>query len=320
MDFKWILPVLFLVLVIFVSGCAEGGDLQSIFSALSEEQEVVVAPKDALVIEDLRTIPDPPINADSDFTLTFQVVNIGETTEGSKEAKNVEVTVYDSGRCNIKSPKTAFSELDIYPGGGSELAEWDFTAPDNKKLGYMEGKCSIRFVVRYKYDAHTTSDISIISTERLNQASRTGETLTISPSQVQSRGPIKIRLDFEVTQPVDEKLTIPLIIKVYDQGSGMYDKVLPSTPLVIEFPPGLKVLNCTPTNRISLTGSSSGGYTATSVSEISLIKGETPPIRCDLEVDEDINDIKTYFIKAKILNYEYPLYGEKSVTIIPTYR
>jgi hypothetical protein len=39
-----------------------------------------------------------------------------------------------------------------------------------------------------------------------------------------------------------------------------------------------------------------------------------------LEADENINDIKTYFIKADILNYEYPLYGEKSVTITPTYR
>jgi len=318
------IPAVFLVAllapVIFVSGCVEGGDLQSMLSSLTGEAETIVAPKDVLVITDLRTIPDPPINADSEFTLTLQLVNVGDTEEGSKEAKNVGATVYDWGNCSPTSSTTAFSGIDIYPGGGAERAEWSFRSPSNTDLGYMERKCAIRFFIKYDYDAQTTSEISIISSERLEQASRTGESIEVTPVQVQSRGPIKISMDVEVEQPVEESLVVPVIIKVHDQGSGMYDKVLPARPLVIEFPSGLRVLSCTPTRMISLGTNPSGGYTATSSSEIPLIKGESLPIRCDLELNENIDDIKTYFINAKILNYEYNLYGEKSVTIVPRYR
>ncbi|UCG95616.1 MAG: hypothetical protein JSV92_01030 [archaeon] len=332
---KKVLPVLFVVFllapVIFVSGCAEGGDFQSIFSSITGEQQKVVAPKDVLLVEDIQVLPTPPITADSQFTIAFKVTNIGETQEGAKEARNVKVYAYDWGRCD-PNPSSDQQILDdnsmtglkdqestnirIYPGGGAELVEWEFTAPSNTELGRMEGKCPIRFKVLYDFDAYTTSDISIISRDRLIDASRAGETIAITPVQTQSRGPIKISVDFETNQPVDENLIVPAIIKVYDKGSGMYEKV-PQNKLVVEFPEDFTIISCSPPGWVSYSGST----VTNSVGNVSLIKGESPPIRCDLKLDSGvtITDIKTYNVRAKIEGYQYPLYEERDVAVKPTY-
>lgn len=344
MALKGILAVLGVVFllssVIFISGCVEGGSFQSIFASLTGEGETVVAPKDVLLIENIQVIPNPPITANSTFALTFQVINIGETQEGAKEAKDVHVIAYDWGRCwpaddngdtlpestieiyGIGEDPQSDKSTTIYPGGGAELIEWKFKAPDNDDLGRMEGKCPIRFKVVYKFDAHTTSDISVINRDRLVEASRAGETISVAPVQTQSRGPIKISVDFETSQPIDENLIIPAIIKVRDEGSGMYEKV-PIDKLEIHFPRDFKVISCHPSTWMEWSGSSSTGYTViNSVGEIPLIKGESPPIRCDLMIDQDvanIKDIKTYSVRAYIKDYEYPLYEEKDVNIKPTY-
>ncbi|MCK4634494.1 MAG: hypothetical protein KAT37_01330 [Candidatus Aenigmarchaeota archaeon] len=333
-----VLGVVFLLApVVFISGCVEGGGFQSIFSSLTGGGETIVAPKDVLLVRDILVIPNPPITAsssvDSTFTLTFQVVNIGETQEGAREAENVHVIAYDWGRCRpmeADGETTISPEPDeiygigenpevnlaatIYPGGGAEIVQWSFKAPTNTELGRMEGICPIRFKVVYEFDAHTTSDISIVARDRLVDASRAGETLSVSPVQTQSRGPIKISVDFETSQPVDENLIIPVIIKIYDTGSGMYESV-PVDGLEVQFPNAFEIISCHPTSWMSW----SDGEVTNSIGKIPLIKGESPPIRCDLSFIGSIEDIKTYNVRAYIKGYEYPLYEEKDVTIKPTY-
>ena len=303
-----VLGVVFLLApVVFVSGCVGGGDLFSIFSSFGNQQ-VEVAPPDVLVVQNAQVIPNSPITADSPFTLTFQVVNIGETEQGAKEARNVNIFVYDWGKCHPQGtidPDGKFysgSPVKIYPGGGAELAQFKFKAPTNEELGYMAGKCTIRYAVLYQYDAYTTSDVVVISNERLEQVSKSGETLEINPVQTQSRGPLKISVDFEVNQPVSEGSVIPAIIKVRDEGSGMYEKVN-AGDLEVDFS-GMELIG--------------GDCNPSLANEMPLIKKETPPIRCDLRVNS-VEDIKTFNVKANILDYWYPLYGEMDVKVNPTY-
>lgn len=318
-----VLVVLLLAPVVFVSGCVEGGTFQSLFGSLTGQQEKVVAPNDVLLIENVQVIPNPPITADSTFSVAFQVVNKGTTQEGSMEARGVDVFCYDWGRCHpsdpmegvvVYAPTFNASPKTIYPGG-AELVEFTFRAPTNTELGRMEGNCPIRYKVFYNFDAMTTSDIAIVSRNRLVDAHRAGETLSVTPVQTQSRGPIKISVDFETNQPVDEMLVVPVIIKIYDRGSGMYDKVNQSK-LEIIFPPDFDIISCNPTTWMAV----SGNTVINSKGDIPLIKGESSPIRCDLKLRQGfVDDIKTYNVVARIMGYKYPLYGEKIVDIKPTY-
>ena len=59
----------------------------------------------------------------------------------------------------------------------------------------------------------------------------------------------------------------------------------------------------------------------TTETDIPLINKETPPIRCDLKLKDGvtINDLTTLTVRAKIVGYKYRIYGEKDVSINPTY-
>ncbi len=323
MSLKEILSVLSIVFilspVIFVSGCVEGGGMQSVFESLGiVETETVKAPTDVIVVEDIEVIPNPPVSAstettDSTFTISFIVTNIGLTDEGAKAAEDVYATVYDWGRCDEVDISNDIGGATIYPGGGAELVEWQFKAPTNEDLGRMEGKCPIRFKVEYEYDSYTTSDIAVIDHDRLINANRAGEKISITPVQTQSRGPLKIEMLFETQQPVDENLVIPAIIRIHDEGSGMYEEV-PSGVFSVEFDNGLTVNSCHPVNWINVVSDTE----IVNDAPIPLIKGVSPPIRCDLQ-SADISDIKTYKAVAKLEDYVYPLYEERMVTIKPTY-
>ena len=311
--------IILLIPVLFVSGCVEGGD---IFSAFTGQQKTVSASKDVLEVQDIQAIPDP-VTADSTFTITFKVTNVGDASEGSKEARDVQVTAYDWGRCHPldKNGKEitdasidAFSEPAVIYPGSSEVVEWNFRAPTNEELGRMDGNCPIRFKVNYTYDAYTTADLSIISRERMKGAYRSGESVTVSPVQTQSRGPIKIDLSFDVQQPVTEGLVVPVLVKVKDVGSGMYNKV-ENGKLELKFPNDLAdKVTC-----YNFNMSGSNGIFKNN-KEIPLIGGETPVIRCDINTkDLNVRDIKTYNIRAQIIGYQYPLYEEKTVTVKSTY-
>ena len=304
--------------ILFVSGCVEGGGLDLGFLGIGEQ--TTTAPKDVLVIQNLQVIPDP-VTANSPFTVIFQVVNVGDVTEGSKEARDVEAYAYDWGRCKPEGTETdgkvyAFKDEEIYPGGGAEVVELEFKAPTNEELGRMDGICPIRFKVSYTYDAYTTSDISVVSRDRMIEASRAGETITVTPHQTQSRGPIKIDVNFDVQQPIIEDLIAPVLIKVRDVGSGMYEKV-PAEGLKVEFQKGLEnKINC---YGFGMKSDSDDGLIWVNGKDIPLIKGESPIIRCDIRTEGlNIEDIKTYTVRAEI-TYQYPLYGEKIVNIKSTY-
>jgi len=314
-----ILSILGLALIVFVSGCVEGQGLQSLFGSFGETK---TAPSDVLLVDSMSVVPNPPITANSNFTIMFQVKNVGSAEEGTKEAKNVEVNLYDWGEC--KPTDTIISGIGgsvvndlntIYPGG-AEIVEWDFKAPTNQELGNMEGTCPIRFKVNYDYSAYTTSDLVLVSEKRLKQAAKSGETLTANPLQTQSRGPLKITIDVQADQPVRSDLTIPVIISVKDTGSGLYQYVPNDTDksLIVKFPKDFDV-SC---DKMKETGQDNNKVIFKNNVKLDLIKGKSVPVRCDLTFNGNIEDMKTFNIIAE-MNYTYPLYGDLEVRVKPTY-
>ena len=317
--------ILFLVPVIFVSGCVEGGGLQSIFNSLTGT-EVKVAPKDVLLIENIQVVPNMPITATSTFALSFQVTNVGDIGEGSKEATSVKAYLYDWGRCTpVKVPdkdgmvtgisKQEVNPVYIYPQG-SEIVEWEIDTPDNDQLGRMEGKCPIRFKVEYDFSAYTTSDLVLIDKNRLKEIHRAGNLPSASATMTQSRGPIKISVDFESSPPIVSDLTIPLIIFVTDTGTGLFQNV-DIGDLILEVPNDFDIICYSDWMD---EGTETGGIIELkNTREIPLIKGKTPPIRCDLDyTGSAIYDMKTYSVRAR-MDYTYNLYKEKDVIVRPTY-
>jgi len=304
-----------MILIVFISVCVEGQGLQGLFGSMGETK---TAPNDVLLVDSMSVIPNPPITASSSFTITFQVKNIGSAEEGTEEAKNVEVVLYDWGECEPQEDHSSgevTKQLNtIYPGG-AEIVDWNFKAPTNQELGNMEGTCPIRFKVNYSYSAYTTSDLVLVSEERLKQAAKSGETLTVNPLQTQSRGPIKISVDVQADQPVRSDLKIPVVITVRDTGSGLYQAV-PNETLVVKFPSNFTV-SC---DKMNERGKKDDKKIYKNNRKLDLIKGKSVPVRCDMTFNgSSIEDMKTYNIIAE-MNYTYPLYSDTEVTIKPTYK
>src|SRR4030042_50438 len=113
--------VFLLAPVVFISGCVEGGTFMSLFNSLTGQKETLVAPPDVLLFQDIQVVPSPPITADSQFTLAFQVVNVGETEEGSQEARDVEVYAYDWGRCHPVYSSGIFKDNKLYEFEGVDI-------------------------------------------------------------------------------------------------------------------------------------------------------------------------------------------------------
>lgn len=336
-EFLAVLAVVLLIPIIFVSGCIEGGSINLADFKFGQAGEQKTAPRDVLRIKDISLIPNPPISASpesgkSTFELSFLVENIGTAEEGDKPAKETKVSIYDWGICtpidedgNEIPKKEIIKPRDkIYPGGSVMISQ-DFKTPTNEELGNMEGKCPVRFKVNYNYDAHSTITFTLVSKDRLEQAARTGESLSVSPTTTKSRGPIKIDLSVDADQPIKSTNIVPVSIVVEDVGTGMYREVK-EDKLKLTFPEKFEV-SCYPKYKES-TGSGWMGEPSDvgdslevfNKGNITLIKGKTPKIRCDLRYKGDLENMKTFSIRADMMDYTYSLYGETYVDVEPTYQ
>lgn len=306
--------VLALFLVLLISGCAGMPDIFGLGGGGSNVNKTELSP-DLVIIQNINVIPNPPIYAGDTFTVSFEVKN----QDDLNGVNDVKYSLFDSGLCNWDSGDNTSGSV----SGGklvplqTELYQWTFKAPDNNLIAHLPAKCPIRFKVNYTYESNSSVDVDIISTERLKQLQRAGNTPSFTPSNVVGRGPIKIYFTFGSEMPVRSGNTLSVFINVVDKGSGLYGTI-PSGDLSITFPLDLTDPNCGEKfNCGSGRSAVCKNNKPSPIGDIPIIKKSSPQLRCIVNASSTVTDEKTEYIIAS-LNYNYDVEGETSVGVKPT--
>ena len=188
--------------LVLVSGCIQG--LPNIFRGQTGTQTTEFPP-DIITVSSKNVIPNP-VNAQDTFTVSFEIKNIDDIND----VENVDVQLFDWGLCEPDlDPNIWALSQGIYTQTFTSLApnqtefvEWQFSAPSNDQIANLPAKCPVRFKITYDSVANTQTDLLVISSDRLSQLQRAGETPSFTPSQVIGRGPIKIDFSFGATLPI----------------------------------------------------------------------------------------------------------------------
>lgn len=305
--------ILALVLIVVVSGCIEMPDfLQNIFG----RPEVTELPPDVIVVENIKTLPSPPVNAGDLFTITFEIVNKDENKD-----MNVDVELFDYGLCKPQGILlTDWTELggvysktyDLSPLE-TDFIEWSFKAPENKEIAYLTAKCPIRFKVSYDYDSTSQIVVGVINQSERMRRLRAGQTISFIPNQTVGRGPVKIYFDFGASLPVVNNSVLPVFLTVEDKGTGLLEKIGEGN-LSLKVPS-----NFTKTDPCEKFGGATNGdyntYFNTNNGDIEMIKRKSPLIRCSFEAPS-VEIEQTYFFYSTIY-YSYELPYEIDVEVKP---
>lgn len=293
--------VLGLFLILLVSGCSGMPDIfQGLLPGGDSKVNKTEASPDLITIQNLRSIPTPPINSGDSFSVTFELVN-------QDEIKEVPITyeLFDYGLCTPPTPVPS-GGVTIAPLG-TEWTEWTFTAPSNSLISGLTTKCPIRFKVSYDWTAASQIDADVISEVRYNEMQRTGQIPSYTPSLSVGRGPIKVYFSFGATLPIRTGSTLPIFISVEDKGTGLLGNI-PDGKLTLNFG-GLESVDC------GSRFTPCGGGSCTNAGAIPMIRKKSPQLRCTAKAP-GVNIEKTFYITAS-LGYSYDLIGEVSVEVKP---
>jgi len=338
--------VLGLFLILLVSGCAGMPDiLKGIIPGTGSNVNKTELSPDLIVIQNLNVIPTPPINAEDQFSVSFEMKNQDEINE----VRDINYTLYDWGLCS--PDETEGDKINgIIPSLAplqTEFKQWVFNAPNNAQIAHLSAKCPIRFKVNYNYITASQIDFDVISEDRLKQLQRAGTPPSFTPSLTIGRGPIKISFSFGAELPIKSNKTLPFFITVEDKGTGLFGTIKNET-LAITFPEGSSEINCpkfscgvgkletdyckvyysNPKFPAICDANNDGKVDISDVvlllqipacvntEEILIIKKNSPQLRCSFNVPTAEVE-KTFFISGYI-DYNYDVNGETSVDIKPT--
>jgi len=306
-----------LVTIVLISGCVGMPDiLKGIFPGAGPQ--VTELPPDLIVIQNINTLPIPPINTGDQFTVSFEIKNQDEIRDVSG---NVTVQLFDYGLC--KPDKSSFTPTGWSESGGvynynfngfdplqTELIEWTFTAPKSEEIAYLSTKCPVRFKVNYSSSATSQVDISVISSTRLKELQRTGQTPTYTPDQTVGRGPLKIYFDFGTSFPVKSGSILPVYITIEDKGSGLIEGGdLPKGSLKLNVNTSIFTIDqCDKFEKVDDSGVKNN-------QTITMIRKKSIPLKCSFRTPS-VDIEKTYLISAS-LDYSYSITQEVNVQIKP---
>ncbi len=308
-----------LFLILLVSGCAGMPDIfNGIFPGTGNKVNKTELSPDLLVIQNINVLPNPPVNAEDEFTVSFEIKN----QDDINEVRNVKYTLYDWGLCT--APNDRDGTFGSFAPQQTEFMEWSFKAPKNDEIAYLPNRCPIRFKINYTINTTSQIDVDVISKDRLSQLQRAGNSPTYIPSLTIGRGPIKIDLSFGAILPARDGTTLPVYITVQDKGSGLLKEVPNDTvdsgkkSLTLKIPKDFDIGDC---EKFNNSGSDSNYKYYKNNVTIPLIKKSSPQIRCSFVTPStaDVPSLveKTYFITAS-LEYDYDIFGETVVSVKPT--
>lgn len=334
--------------IVAISGCTSTGGqdpFTSFIQSLTGGNNVVQRTPDLIITKDMKTIPNPPVTADNDFSVLFTI----ENQDNISSVDNVNIMVYNWGICKVKStgskpdfepdptlwsdyPNSSYTRTFDYMAPLEEQQiEMRFTAPSNEEMGSIPQVCPIKWIIDYKFFAVTQDSFTVISKTRLNELQRSGQSWsgTIAP-QEQGIGPIKITDEFTTSLPAQAKSTITFKFRISDLGAGTFTKVDKDSmyfKVPIEWTSSLtdaqRANPCSGAGNFTMIEADNGkGYTVyrNYNKEIQLTDKQSSQIICNFKAP-DLDSInipeKSYLIFFNITNYTYKLTGETSVDVAP---
>ena len=307
--------------VVFIAGCV-GGPFESLFGQPGEVRE---AAPDIIVVQNENVIPQPPITAGEEFTVSFEVKNVDDINSVS----GVNLQLYDWGLCGKESltdPWTASGayytqSLGRMGPGQSKPIDITLKAPSAAQLGNLPGRCPVRYKVNYDFNASTSTSAEVISDTRLRQLQTAGQTPSYTPITDIGIGPIKIYMSPVSSMPAKTESTVYVSIQVQNKGTGTYLNIA-QNKLILKVPSEWTMLDDKCGKEFdTYTGKTETGYNFYSNSQshgIDLIGAEkkTFEIRCGFKMPDKtkVPETKTYYLFAT-LDYNYDLIREMDVDI-----
>ena len=286
-------------LVLFTSGCVEGG-FGGLMGVGVEEKE---QPDDLLQVKN-ENIDPPELSAGDKFEYSFELVNLFDV----ESAREVDVNLYNTGRCELTDDKGSGRDLGtVYPEA-TRVLEWDLEAPSNNELRSMSHTCDLMYQVDYNFNASTTADLYIMDSE----TDRNSDVAQVSPTTRKSRGPLKIDVEFGGTQPFRENSLVSFQVALRNAGAGELEN-LDYSDINIEVE-GLDGFNKGDDNNGDGNCQPPAGDWS---DDARFHEGQTSPILCDFQQGSIDGPIKTLTVKAEVNDYTYTLYGKNSVTVEP---
>ena len=308
---KKLIPLL--ILVVLTAGCIDLPD----FLQSGMDTQTTELPPDIMVIQNSNVIPRPPVNAQDQFTVSFEIQN----QDDLREVEDVMVQLYDYGLCNplsgtpdwIVTQGIYTSTFADFAPDQTEFVEWTFQAPSSDQMGYLETTCPVRYKVSYEFTAASQIDTQVISSDRLKQLQRTGQTPNFTAKQVVGRGPVKIYFSYGASLPIrtssDIDSILPIFITVQDKGSGILSD-LEEGKLKFYVPDDFTVKTC------GKFDCDNGVCTNNAI--IPIIKKKSPQLRCSfvMPTNDTVSIERTYYISGN-MTYTYDLTGEHEIKIKP---
>lgn len=315
--------ILTLIMILLISGCTGSDFFQGLMPGF-EDQEVKELPPDIISIESLTVIPNPPINANDQFTVSYIIKN----QDDINSVDFVEYKLFDDGLCNWSTGSPSGDKKD-YPSGfvplQEEFIDWLFDAPENNEIASLSTTCPIRFYINYSFLSRSQIDVQVIGNERLKELQRSGESVSFTPTLTLGRGPVKVYLSFGAALPVRGSTTnppnininkLPLYITVEDKGNGLYGHIN-AGDLIIRVPDDFTLDECEKFNSGGPPELGASGYNLyTNKEKIDLIRKKTAQIRCSFNVPS-VTLEKTFYFTG-FVDYHYTITGETEVAIEPT--
>lgn len=298
-----ILILFSLVFVVFFSGCTT----IQLPNLVVEEKKVEEA-TDILKIENIETIPKPPIFSGDSFTLYFIIRN----SDKEKTIKDIKISVFDPSVFKIEKEEekcTNATPCSLLPLD-QKIIEFQLRAPKKEDIASVEITPKVSFKVGFSMEATTLYDVVVINLEELTRYQEGGKTLEVSRNKIISSGPMKIDVELINSEAVIAGKRGKLKFLIKNSGSGyLVDNVIKKGSLTID------MSNFEVEHDMKDLFSCSGGV-CSNIDDIKIIGKESAPMLFTIKAPTNIELWKTFTIVAK-MNYSYELRGNKDIKIIP---
>ena len=304
-DKKSLITIASILLIIFISGCISGTlNLQNLYITEEKKEEI----SDILTIENVETVPKPPIFSGDSFLFYFVIKN----KDNIKTIKNVKVILFDPSVFKVSSEADKCSEsspCSLMPLD-QKIISFNLTAPKKEEIGNVEINPKVSFRVLYTLEGSTYYDVIGINLDELAKYQQAGKSLSLTRNKVITSGPIKIDAELINAEAVISGKTGKLRFVIKNTGTGsLLNNEIGKNDLKIDFA-GLEVSH----DMEDVFSCSSS--VCTNKEEIKLIGKESPPLLFTIKMPSNIEIWKTFTINAKI-NYTYEARGSKEISVIP---